>query len=883
MARSIAYCPPQPPEKCTVTNPRTSEHETPLPLRYRLRRAAGPLFALAAFAAAGWLLSRQLHRYDYRDIRHALTAIPSVRLLVALLLTIGSYLVLIGYDYLAVRFLNYPLSLGRIALVSFIGHVSSYNFGAVLGGASVRYRLYSAWGLSAVEVVKVITLSTATFWSGYLLLAGIIFIADPVVLPPELHAPFRTVAPVGMVLLGLVVAYLAMCALGRRRPLRFRGWEFPIPSLSLALGQIAVSAVDLAASGGTLYALLPPDVAITYGHFLTIYLIAVVAVLFTHVPGGLGILEVVVLLLLAPDDPAAVMGSLLAFRAIYYLLPLLVAAALLAGYEAALRRRAIERMAGAVGRWAPGVVPRFLSFLTLVAGSLLLFSGALPESHSRLAWWSEYLPLAVLEFAHFMSSITGVMLLLLAYGLQRRLNSAYWASAVALVAGVVFSIFKGFDTIELVVLVAVVAVLGPCRSFFYRRTSLIEEHYTPEWMAVVAAVLLAAVWLSLFAFKHVEFSNELWVRFSLRADAPRILRAGVGVATVLVLFGVAHVFRHPEPKPHWPTAGEILTVRAIVSASPRTVANLALSGDKHLLVNDARTALVMYAVRQRSWVSYGDPIGPTREQPELIWSFRELVEHYGGWPVFYQVYADLLPVYLDLGLTLLKVGEEARVSLPDFDLQAPARHALAESAARAQQAGYQFEILEAEGVSDQLPALADVSRSHLIAGGMPECRFAYGPFDDTYLRQFPMAVLRHEGRVLAFANVWTGAGREELAADLLRYRPEASDIARDFLLIELMRWGQRQGYQWFNLGVAPLAETEGPESSGAALHYEALVSHYSDYFYPQRGLRQLHERFAPVWTLKYLAAPGGLALPRILANIAELISGAAPRKPPKHL
>src|SRR5260221_9909738 len=126
--------------------------EAPLRWRYRVVHALGPLAALAAFAVAGWLLYRELHHYDYRDVRRSLAAISGGRIWAALALTVVSYSVLVGYDYLAIRFLAHPLSLGKIALVSFIGHVSSFNFGSVLGGTSVRYRLYSAWGLSAVEI-----------------------------------------------------------------------------------------------------------------------------------------------------------------------------------------------------------------------------------------------------------------------------------------------------------------------------------------------------------------------------------------------------------------------------------------------------------------------------------------------------------------------------------------------------------------------------------------------------------------------------------------------------------------------------------------------------------------------------------------------------------
>src|SRR4029078_6047468 len=114
----------------------------------------GPLVVVVIFIAAAWLLYRELRHYSARQIKEAVSHIPTWRVWAALGLTVVNYLVLIGYDYLAIRAIGHPLSLGRVALASFTGFVTSYNFGALLGGTSVRYRLYSAWGLSAVEIVQ---------------------------------------------------------------------------------------------------------------------------------------------------------------------------------------------------------------------------------------------------------------------------------------------------------------------------------------------------------------------------------------------------------------------------------------------------------------------------------------------------------------------------------------------------------------------------------------------------------------------------------------------------------------------------------------------------------------------------------------------------------
>src|SRR5262249_17518056 len=126
------------------------------------------------------------------------------------------------------------------------------------------------------------------------------------------------------------------------------------------------------------------------------------------------------------------------------------------------------------------------------------------------------------------------------------------------------------------------------------------------------------------------------------------------------------------PRPPAPTADDLQRVQAFVAAWPRAYAHLALVGDKALLTcNDPDGTLrgfLMYGVEGRSWVALGDPIGNDEDARELAWRFRELSDRHAGWTVFYEVGTDHLPLYVDLGLSLLKLGEEARVPLGTFSL-----------------------------------------------------------------------------------------------------------------------------------------------------------------------------------------------------------------------
>lgn len=300
----------------------------------RLRAWAGPVAGVIVVGAAFYLLRRELKHHGWREIMHAVAAVPRLRIAAAVGLTAINYLVLTGYDILALRYLQRPLPYRRIMLGSFIGYAMSHNLGWILGGSTVRYRFYSLWGLSAVEIVKLLGMLGVTFCSGFCFLAGIVFVFDPLPIPTDLrqlHVPLSSTFWLGPILLSILAAYLVGCAVGK--PLAIRGRRLEFPKLPLALMQIGVATTDLLLATASLYVLLPPDVHLGYWSFINVVLVAWAAMLLSHVPGGVGVLELLVVKLVAPKDPTGLIGVLLAFRVIYYLLPLTVSLALFGGHE----------------------------------------------------------------------------------------------------------------------------------------------------------------------------------------------------------------------------------------------------------------------------------------------------------------------------------------------------------------------------------------------------------------------------------------------------------------------------------------------------------------------------------------------------------------------
>ncbi|MFL5351918.1 bifunctional lysylphosphatidylglycerol flippase/synthetase MprF [Archangium sp.] len=833
-------------------------------MSHRLLRIAGPIIGVVVLGLALKALHEQLRAYHYRDIVRQLGELPLPQVLLAVVLAILSYGVLTGYDWIALRYVGSPLAYRKIAPAAFIATAVSNNVGLTwLSGGSVRFRFYSSQGLSTAEVSKVVGYISLSFWVGFTTLGGALFLFDPPPIPPGLHLPGTSLRLIGVLFLAVAAVYMGF-VLVRRQPVRVRGWELAMPTRHHLIWQVLVAGGDWLLAASTLYALLPRH-DVSFHAVLGAFIVAQMSGLISHVPGGLGVFETVVLFFLSDRIPKpTILGTLLVYRAIYYLLPFAISVVMIGVHEFYQRRAHVQRLAATAGRWGSALLPPVFALATFTTGVLLLVSSFTPSLEDRLIEVNRFVPWPIMEASHFLGSLAGAGLLLLSRGIQRRLDGAYVLTVALLAAGIATTLLRGLEIETAIVLALLLACLLPCHREFYRKASLLHEHFTAGWILAILAALAATTWLGLFVHRHEELSSDMLWAFVLHGDAPRFLRASVGAAVVVVVFAGAHLLRPLPPRPERPSEADLATVRDIVSHSPRASAHLALLGDKSLLLNESRTGFVMYAHQGRGWVVVGDPIGPEEELPGLVWLFHEEVDRHDGLTVFYGVGPEHLPLYLDMGLSPQKLGEEARVALEGFSPDAGGPGTVPD--------GCHFEVVPADGVGALLPELKRVSDDWLSRQGHREKGFTMGYFDERYLSGCPVALVRREGRVVAFANLWTGAGHEELAADLVRFSAEAPVGVMDFLLEQLLLWGRREGYRWFNLGLTPSPEMEGGALAPTWSRLGSLLFRHGEHFEDLQALRAYKERFHPVWEPRYLASPGGMALPFVLADVAALVS-----------
>ena len=299
----------------------------------RLRRIAAWLF----FAVVLVLIVRQARTIDWGEVLDALRDIPLPALLAAGALAGCSHLLYSTFDLLGRRMTGHRLGTRVVMRVTFISYAFNLNLGALIGGVAFRYRLYSRLGLDNATITRLLGFSMLTNWIGYLVLAGAVFCFWPMTLPPEWRLDGEGLRILGALLLVAGIAYLGLCAIAREHTWRIRGHELDTPSLRMALLQLLLSAANWSLMGGVVWLLLLHQ--LPYPEVLAVFLVAAVAGVITHVPGGLGVLEAVFLALLGHRLPqGTLLGALLAYRAIYYLVPLTLAALAVVATEWRVRK-----------------------------------------------------------------------------------------------------------------------------------------------------------------------------------------------------------------------------------------------------------------------------------------------------------------------------------------------------------------------------------------------------------------------------------------------------------------------------------------------------------------------------------------------------------------
>ncbi|MBT1512860.1 bifunctional lysylphosphatidylglycerol flippase/synthetase MprF [Bradyrhizobium sp. SRL28] len=830
------------------------------------------VLVIAGIVGLAALLLGLLQGVDPAAVRQAMAQTPWTHIALSYFFSAVSYLTLIGYEVHAARASApaKPVPFRTLALGAFTSYAIGHTLGLpIVTANAVRWRVYSPAGLTLADIGKLAAITGLTLWLGLVLAigAGLLLEADPVATLDRLPVAVHVVT--GAALLALLAGFVLWSGQGNRSIGRGIA-QVRLPGGRSTLIQIGLGFLDVSAAAAALWILLPADSGVRFLSFSALFACAIIGAVLTHAPAGLGAFEAAMLVTLPNTPQVQVLSALVLWRVTYFLTPFVLAIALLCGREL---QRPGSRLASWMWRarlFARSLAPSILAALTFAGGIVLLVSGATPSEGTRIHALKHLVPLPFVELSHLTGSAAGVLLLIIAWGLKRRLDSAWIAAVTVLAAGIVLSLAKGFDWEEALVLGAALSLLLMHRTSFYRKGGILAEPLSPGWLAAIAIVVVGSIWLGFLAYTNVDYSNELWWSFAWKGDASRFLRASVAAVVVMTAIALHKLVSH-RPQRRKANLVNSEALAPVIASSDRAESSLAYLGDKEFLTHDAGDAFLMYGVRGKSWIALGDPVGNPDRTRDLLWRFIEVVDAHAGRPVFYQTSPRLLPLCLDAGLSLVKLGEEAKVDLSSFTVEGGAGRAWRQTLSRAKREDLDFSIIPAAELGPYLPDLKAVSDAWLTNKSVGEKGFSIGFWSDAYVSRFDHAVVRQAGEIVGFATIWYGQPGGEITVDLMRHRPSAHGVM-DVLFINLMLEGKKRGYRWFNLGMAPLSGLSEHRLAPNWGKIAGFVLRHGERAYGFAGLKAYKEKFRPVWEPRYLAYPGSWAMPQVLLDVTSLIS-----------
>ncbi len=520
--------------------------------------------------------------------------------------------------------------------------------------------------------------------------------------------------------------------------------------------------------------------------------------------------------------------------------------------------------------------PSVAALLALGCGVMLLASGARPSEPERFLQLMATTPVLVIELSHLISSLIGLALVILAFGLRARLGAAWAATMVALLVAAPLSLEKGIVWEDTAILLTAAVLLAPFRTAFPRTARLSRMEVTPGWLASAACLLAGAGLIGVWSYMNADYGDSPFWRVFVDDDIARSIRGWAVAAIALLAFGLWRMLGSAAPPR---IAGEddpeFARVRHILAgaAAAKPNSNLALLGDKRFLFSASGETFLMFGVRGRSWIALAPPVGRVEERLELLWRFRELADANAARPAIYALDAEDLPDVVEMGFSIQKIGEVAVLPLQGFTIDGTRRGKARRAWRQAADAGATFEVVPPEGVAAIMPDLQRISNAWLARHAGAEKSFTMGGFHPRYVQEFPVAVVRFEGRIIAFATLWPVADRSAFSIDLMRYVDEGPKRIMDFLFVELLKWGVAQGYGAFDFGMAPLSGLQDRPLAPMMSRVGSLLFENAEDLYNFQGVREFKNKWDPLWRPRYVAAPRKWTIPLVLADVSLLTSG----------
>lgn len=812
------------------------------------------------FIIAISLLSHEMKNYSYQQILDTLRAIPSFKITIALILSLSYYLILGGYDVIAFKYIGVPLKFKNVLFTCFVSNALGNNTGySMLFGGSIRYRLYSLYNVSMMNVTKVLFFSSATIWFGLLIIGGFVFTFFPVEFNNNKFF-FDSSLPLGILFLTIVLIYTALSIL-KSKPIKILKWTVTFPSIKITLWQMLLATADWVLASCTLYILLPQG-EIAYITLLQIFLIAQMLGILSQVPGGMGVFETAIVMMLpSATESSYVMGALLAYRAIFYFFPLGIALILLASHEFLRAKKRFKVLARFYGGRMASIIPQALSVSIFFGGTMILFSGVTTVSSSIIQKLVEYIPSIILDLLHFSISIIGIMLLFVSRGLILRIKKAYSIAIILLSLLFPLALINGYGYEKIVSLIIILSLIIPAKKYFYRTLSLMTPRLNVLWFSAISIVFVTSAWLGFFVYKQDIYSwtNFLESLFS-NSDASRFLRICMGMAIIMIMVLISEAFKRYKYKK---TTVNVSNVKKLADASKYVYGNYAFENKN--IFNMNTNSFMMYSQINNSAIVFGDPVGDSKSSRELIWNFKEMADLKNTKPTFIYLGYTNLKVYDDIGLDIASFGADANILLDKFSGNEDSIKDIKNISDSIENNGYSFEVIEQEEFTKikKYIGFVDYQWEQDFPGVKNKM------FDVSAKSANKYIVIKKDNFISAYAYLLLSDNKYESFVSNIRYTNDCNSDIVQFILFKAIVWAKDNQYKWFNLGLTPHDKIILDDD----FINKAKIFVFSEFFkYDMNALKEFKNKFNPVWKNKYVAFSADKHISQFLSDFFYIYS-----------
>lgn len=790
------------------------------------------------------------------------------KLLLIFLLGIIAVSPMLFYDIILCKLLNLKLQFKKILSYSWIVNTFSnfLGFGGVIG-LSLRGYFYKDHYNEKDAIIKSIAKVSIFYLSGVSILCWFVALG---IFKPTFLEEMKWLKIVVWVI-ALYIPFLLISF--KLKNLKNKDFSFKNNYL---LELMVISLLEWMGSLVLFYLIARLlHVQISFGHLFPIFIVAACAGIISMIPGGLGSFDLVLLMGFEfyhiPSEQ--VLLILLLYRVSYYIIPFLIAVLLFGRHFWNLLDVQYKQIFYTITKNVSHMV---LSLLVFLSGIILLLSTSLPGVLDRIKFLRGFLSSPLMDFSHQLTIVSGFLLILLSRGIEYKVRWAYYSTLIVLISASILCLVKGLDYEETIYLSFVALMLVISKKRFYRINFVITWGRALFDFCVILFFTFLYIIIGYYNLPDSKLKIPSFIRKYMIVDAgDLIISAIIGLVIAAIIMFCTYLFIKPRTLEFFPIEKE--KVKAHLQKYGGTVlSHLVFLNDKKVFWNETGQVMFMYQKYADKLVILGDPIGKKDEILHSIEEFQDFADLYGYTPAYYQVTKELLPKLHENGYDFFKLGEEAFVDIQSFTLTGSKMKGLRATKNKFEKEGYTFKIIEPPFSAEQFSILKNISDQWL--GEKKEKGFSLGYYDEDYLNKAPIAILNDaENHTIAFASIMPVYDQQTtLSIDLMRYLPEAPPGTMDFLFLGVIEWGKMNGYERYNLGMAPLANVGLSKYSFTGEKIASQIYTHGNFVYHFKGLKRFKEKYANYWEPKYLAYRKKTSLPITMAQIALLISKKRP-------